>query len=115
MIYVNPDIFFWPFFLPLFLPYLFNHRKNETVVTLHANYRKGGELKKKDLETHGYWIARKSPDGSHTDGLCKAFVPTIWSIWRNVLRNVWRIIWESIGGNIEADVWIEKNNMCAEI
>ena len=52
--------------------FMFLHRANETAIALHANYRKGSDLKIKDLRDHGYWLVTKNPDES-----CKAFVPDL--------------------------------------
>lgn len=44
-------------------------RDQSKAVSFHANYRKGTQLKIKDLKDHGYWI--------HENGKCQDFVPTI--------------------------------------
>jgi hypothetical protein len=51
--------------------------KKEKVVTVHANYLKGNELKRNALQKHGYWIVRQNGDGSYTDGNCAPFTPNL--------------------------------------
>ena len=51
-------------------------KRNGTLHTIHANYIKGNENKKRALELHGYWLATRTEEG-HWDGPCKSFTPKI--------------------------------------